>query len=220
MTTFVSSLQSADSASIATEYSVKFEDSMTEDDIEEKSFRSLLPSEAHRRESLDRKPSPRPESDDDHSHDRTSPRESSKVSLFLIDSVSSHITFITYPHLKKKVMAKVKVKTGSDQFILRSSQHQCKQALLFSCYGYMTIFVCFQNTMHSRIAARLSPAVRTASPNLLWKWCDSTWKRRRFALSTRVHCFVCARKPSEIRPKLSWPGWNIRRGRTFILWCS
>lgn len=70
--------EKADSASIATEYSVKFEDSMTEDEIEEKSFRSLLPSEAHRRESLDRKPSPRPESDDDHSHDRTSPRESSK----------------------------------------------------------------------------------------------------------------------------------------------
>ncbi|XP_058639907.1 centrosome-associated protein 350 isoform X11 [Onychostoma macrolepis] len=62
----------------ATEYFVKFDDSMTEDDIEERSFRSLLPSEAHRRESLDRKPSPRPESDDDHSHDRSSPRASSK----------------------------------------------------------------------------------------------------------------------------------------------
>ncbi|XP_051950707.1 centrosome-associated protein 350-like isoform X3 [Xyrauchen texanus] len=70
--------EKADSASIATEYSVKFDDSMTEDEIEEKSFRSLLPSEAHRRESLDRKPNPCPESDDDHSHDRTSPRESSK----------------------------------------------------------------------------------------------------------------------------------------------
>ncbi|XP_067250665.1 centrosome-associated protein 350 isoform X4 [Chanodichthys erythropterus] len=64
--------------SVATEYSVKFDDSMTEDDIEERSFRSLLPSEAHRRESLDRKPIARPESDDDHSHDRSSPRVSSK----------------------------------------------------------------------------------------------------------------------------------------------
>uniref|UniRef100_A0A8C1DWK6 Centrosomal protein 350 n=1 Tax=Cyprinus carpio carpio TaxID=630221 RepID=A0A8C1DWK6_CYPCA len=70
--------EKADNASIATDYSVKFDDSMTEDDIEEKSFRSLLPSEAHRRESLDRKPSPRPESDDDHSHDRSSPKASSK----------------------------------------------------------------------------------------------------------------------------------------------
>uniref|UniRef100_A0A671KJE4 Centrosome-associated protein 350-like n=1 Tax=Sinocyclocheilus anshuiensis TaxID=1608454 RepID=A0A671KJE4_9TELE len=70
--------EKADSASIATEYSVKFDDSMTEDDIEERSFRSLLPSEAHRRESLDRRPSPHPDSDDDHSHDRSSPRASSK----------------------------------------------------------------------------------------------------------------------------------------------
>ncbi|XP_026118818.1 centrosome-associated protein 350-like isoform X3 [Carassius auratus] len=70
--------EKADNASIATEYSVKFDDSMTEDDIEERSFRSLLPSEAHRRESLDRKPSSHPESDDDHSHDRSSPRTGSK----------------------------------------------------------------------------------------------------------------------------------------------
>lgn len=79
LTTSCLFLQSADSVSIATEYSVKFDDSMTEDDIEERSFRSLLPSEAHRRESLDRKPSPRPESDEDHSHDQSSPRASSKV---------------------------------------------------------------------------------------------------------------------------------------------
>ncbi|TRY83593.1 hypothetical protein DNTS_033709 [Danionella cerebrum] len=65
-----------DSPSIATEYSVKFDDSVTEDDIEERSFRSLLPSEAHRRESLDRKLESRPESDED--HDRSSTRPSSK----------------------------------------------------------------------------------------------------------------------------------------------
>ncbi|KAL8178038.1 UNVERIFIED_CONTAM: hypothetical protein K2H54_026379 [Gekko kuhli] len=40
-----------DSTSVATEYSLKF-DSMTEDEMEEKSFRSLLPSESHRRISL------------------------------------------------------------------------------------------------------------------------------------------------------------------------
>ncbi|XP_077188567.1 centrosome-associated protein 350-like isoform X2 [Paroedura picta] len=37
-----------DSTTVATEYSLKF-DSMTEDEMEEKSFRSLLPSESHRR---------------------------------------------------------------------------------------------------------------------------------------------------------------------------
>ncbi|XP_068174879.1 centrosome-associated protein 350 [Antennarius striatus] len=44
----------ADSASIATEYSLKFDESMTEDEIEERSFRSLLPSEAHRRGSKEK----------------------------------------------------------------------------------------------------------------------------------------------------------------------
>ncbi|KAM6455499.1 centrosome-associated protein 350 isoform 2-T3 [Liasis olivaceus] len=41
-----------DSTSIATEYSLKFDESMTEGDIEEQSFRSLLPSESHRRINL------------------------------------------------------------------------------------------------------------------------------------------------------------------------
>ncbi|XP_067323740.1 centrosome-associated protein 350 isoform X2 [Anolis sagrei] len=42
-------LDERDSTSVATEYSLKFDESMTEDKIEEKSFRSLLPSESHRR---------------------------------------------------------------------------------------------------------------------------------------------------------------------------
>ncbi|KAF7202962.1 centrosome-associated protein 350 isoform X2 [Nothobranchius furzeri] len=45
----------AESTSVATEYSLKFEESMTEDEIEERSFRSLLPSEAHRRGTLEKK---------------------------------------------------------------------------------------------------------------------------------------------------------------------
>lgn len=40
---------------MATEYSFKFEESMTEDEIEERSFRSLLPSEAHRRGNKEKK---------------------------------------------------------------------------------------------------------------------------------------------------------------------
>ncbi|XP_045904762.1 centrosome-associated protein 350 isoform X2 [Micropterus dolomieu] len=43
-----------DSTSVATEYSLKFDESMTEDEIEERSFRSLLPSEAHRRGTMSR----------------------------------------------------------------------------------------------------------------------------------------------------------------------
>ncbi|KAK7889791.1 hypothetical protein WMY93_025351 [Mugilogobius chulae] len=54
-----------DTTSVATEYSHKFDESITEDEIEEHSFRSLLPSEAHRRESLDRKLPHHDESEED-----------------------------------------------------------------------------------------------------------------------------------------------------------
>ncbi|KAK5931325.1 hypothetical protein CgunFtcFv8_027485 [Champsocephalus gunnari] len=54
-----------DTTSVATEYSLKFDESMTEDEIEERSFRSLLPSEAHRRGTMEKKPRPHDESEDD-----------------------------------------------------------------------------------------------------------------------------------------------------------
>ncbi|KAM9848905.1 centrosome-associated protein 350 [Aulostomus maculatus] len=57
--------EKGESTSIATEYSLKFDESMTEDEIEERSFRSLLPSESHRRETLEKKPRHHEESEDD-----------------------------------------------------------------------------------------------------------------------------------------------------------
>ena len=59
------SFSQADSTSVATDYSLKFDESMTEDDIEERSFRSLLPSEAHRRGTLDKKSRPHEESEEE-----------------------------------------------------------------------------------------------------------------------------------------------------------
>lgn len=50
---------------MATEYSMKFDESMTEDEIEERSFRSLLPSEAHRRGTMEKKSRHHEESEDD-----------------------------------------------------------------------------------------------------------------------------------------------------------
>lgn len=50
---------------MATEYSLKFDESMTEDEIEERSFRSLLPSEAHRRGTKEKKSRHQEESEDD-----------------------------------------------------------------------------------------------------------------------------------------------------------
>lgn len=60
-----------DSASVATEYSLKFDESMTEDEIEEKSFRSLLPSESHRRNNLEKRRGTRDDSDEEMSPDKT-----------------------------------------------------------------------------------------------------------------------------------------------------
>ncbi|XP_072294311.1 centrosome-associated protein 350 [Eucyclogobius newberryi] len=57
--------EKGDTTSVATEYSHKFDESITEDEIEERSFRSLLPSEAHRRESLDKKLQHHDESEED-----------------------------------------------------------------------------------------------------------------------------------------------------------
>ncbi|XP_069718767.1 centrosome-associated protein 350 isoform X3 [Phaenicophaeus curvirostris] len=60
-----------DSTSVATEYSLKFDESMTEDEIEQKSFRSLLPSESHRRNNLEKKRGNRDDSDEEVSPEKT-----------------------------------------------------------------------------------------------------------------------------------------------------
>uniref|UniRef100_A0A8D0HP92 Centrosomal protein 350 n=1 Tax=Sphenodon punctatus TaxID=8508 RepID=A0A8D0HP92_SPHPU len=60
-----------DSTSIATEYSLKFDESMTEDEIEEKSFRSLLPSESHRRINMEKKRGHRDDSDEEAAPEKT-----------------------------------------------------------------------------------------------------------------------------------------------------
>ncbi|XP_037391549.1 centrosome-associated protein 350 isoform X4 [Pygocentrus nattereri] len=67
----------ADSTSVATEYSMKFDESVTEDELE-KSFRSLLPSESHWRDSVERNRSPLPESDEERNREKSSPQLSIK----------------------------------------------------------------------------------------------------------------------------------------------
>ena len=73
-----------DSTSVATEYSLKFDESMTEDEIEEKSFRSLLPSESHRRFNIEKKRGHHDDSDEETSPEKTT-LSSAKVcfSLFV-----------------------------------------------------------------------------------------------------------------------------------------
>ncbi|XP_030310793.1 centrosome-associated protein 350 isoform X2 [Calypte anna] len=70
-----------DSASAATEYSLKFDESMTEDEIEEKSFRSLLPSESHRRNNLEKKRGNHDDSDEEVSPEKTALSSIKKASM-------------------------------------------------------------------------------------------------------------------------------------------
>ncbi|XP_076403770.1 centrosome-associated protein 350 isoform X6 [Peromyscus maniculatus bairdii] len=70
-----------DSTSVATEYSLKFDESMTEDEIEEKSFRSLLPSESHRRFNMEKKRGHHDDSDEDASPDKTALSSAKELSM-------------------------------------------------------------------------------------------------------------------------------------------
>nr|XP_045017374.1 centrosome-associated protein 350 isoform X3 [Jaculus jaculus] len=70
-----------DSTSFATEYSLKFDESMTEDEIEEKSFRSLLPSESHRRFNMEKKRGHHEDSDEETSPDKTALSSAKELSM-------------------------------------------------------------------------------------------------------------------------------------------
>nr|KAF6290390.1 centrosomal protein 350 [Myotis myotis] len=70
-----------DSASIVTEYSLKFDESMTEDEIEEKSFRSLLPSESHRRFNLEKRRNHHDDSDEETSPEKTTLSSAKELSM-------------------------------------------------------------------------------------------------------------------------------------------
>ncbi|XP_061594246.1 centrosome-associated protein 350 isoform X3 [Cololabis saira] len=84
--------EKAESTSVATEYSLKFDESMTEDEIEERSFRSLLPSEAHRRGTMEKKSRLHEESEDDAaSHNSTMVSGTGSHDTF--KSHDAHITF-------------------------------------------------------------------------------------------------------------------------------
>uniref|UniRef100_A0A8W4FIR6 Centrosomal protein 350 n=1 Tax=Sus scrofa TaxID=9823 RepID=A0A8W4FIR6_PIG len=70
-----------DSTSVATEYSLKFDESMTEDEIEEKSFRSLLPSESHRRFNMEKKRGHHDDSDEETSPEKPTLSSAKELSM-------------------------------------------------------------------------------------------------------------------------------------------
>lgn len=74
-------LDEKDSASVVTEYSLKFDESMTEDEIEEKSFRSLLPSESHRRFNMEKRRGHHDDSDEEPSPEKTTLSSAKELSM-------------------------------------------------------------------------------------------------------------------------------------------
>ncbi|XP_048832644.1 centrosome-associated protein 350 isoform X4 [Brienomyrus brachyistius] len=96
--------EKADTTSVATEYSLKFDESMTEDDIEERSFRSLLPSESHRRVTMERKRGSHEESEEEANREKSRELDTSKdgvkpfssgqnsFSRFTMDMVRQYMT--------------------------------------------------------------------------------------------------------------------------------
>ncbi|XP_022526547.2 centrosome-associated protein 350 isoform X1 [Astyanax mexicanus] len=114
-----------DSASVATEYSLKFEESVTEDELE-KSFRSLLPSESHWRDSVERNRSPLPESDEERSRAKSSPQLSNKDSSMPFSSGQDSFNKFTMT-MVKQYMQEEEVRAQHQSSLLRLRHRALKE---------------------------------------------------------------------------------------------
>ncbi|XP_036435510.1 LOW QUALITY PROTEIN: centrosome-associated protein 350 [Colossoma macropomum] len=115
----------ADSASVATEYSMKFDESVTEDELE-KSFRSLLPSESHWRDSIERNRSPLPESDEERSREKSSPQLSNKDSSMPFSSGQDSFNKFTMA-MVKQYMQEEEVRAQHQSSLLRLRHRALKE---------------------------------------------------------------------------------------------
>ncbi|EDL39399.1 mCG145690 [Mus musculus] len=133
-----------DSTSIATEYSLKFDESMTEDEIEEKSFRSLLPSESHRRFNMEKKRGHHDDSDEDASPDKTALSSTKELSMPFSGGQDSFSKFTM--EMVRQYMKEEEVRAAHQSSLLRLREkalkektkaelawleHQKKQTMLF-----------------------------------------------------------------------------------------
>lgn len=149
---------------------------MTEDELEERSFRSLLPSEAHRRGTKD-KSRHQDESED--------------------DGASHSMALVPRTHNILKVRGQcfqifVGINSCVNYYYL-SDFSDCQPFLSFFCCN------CRMQIWHFLV-------VKTASHSLLWTWCASTWRMSRWDSITRVPCCIFARKRWRRKPKLSLLG--------------
>ncbi|XP_045061426.1 centrosome-associated protein 350 isoform X1 [Coregonus clupeaformis] len=121
-------LDEKDSTSFATEYSLKFDESMTEDEIEERSFRSLLPSESHRRGAVEKKRGPHEESDDEPSQEKTTVQDSSKQQDGSMPFSSGQDSFSRFTmDMVRQYMKEEEVRAHHQSSLLRLRQKALKE---------------------------------------------------------------------------------------------
>ncbi|KAM6079741.1 centrosome-associated protein 350 isoform 3-T4 [Theristicus caerulescens] len=114
-----------DSASVATEYSLKFDESMTEDEIEEKSFRSLLPSESHRRNNLEKKRGNRDDSDEEVSPEKTALSSIKELSMPFSGGQDSFSKFTM--EMVRQYMKEEEVRAAHQSSLLRLREKALKE---------------------------------------------------------------------------------------------
>lgn len=137
-----------DSTSVATELSLKFDESMTEDEIQERSFRSLLPSEAHRRGTKE-KSHYHEESEDDGAHARAA-FISGTHKIFKVEQHFCHQDIVD---------ACAPIDVGTNLILLHFP-------------SILIFFPVFPNSL--RIPSQSFLVVRRAFRSSLWTWCVST----------------------------------------------
>ncbi|XP_043941681.1 centrosome-associated protein 350 [Protopterus annectens] len=114
-----------DSTSVATEYSLKFDESMTEDEIEQQSFRSLLPSESHRRLSMEKKQIQREDSDEDPSDEKTA---ISSVKEFTMPFSSGQDSFSRFTmEMVRQYMKEEEMRAAHHSSLLRLREKALKE---------------------------------------------------------------------------------------------
>ncbi|XP_030063866.1 centrosome-associated protein 350 [Microcaecilia unicolor] len=118
-------LDEKDSTSIATEYSLKFDESMTEDEIEEKSFRSLLPSESHRRFTLEKKRGHRDDSDEEATPEKATLTNIKELSMPFSGGQDSFSKFTM--EMVRQYMKEEEMRAAHQSSLLRLRQKALKE---------------------------------------------------------------------------------------------
>ncbi|XP_067997548.1 centrosome-associated protein 350 isoform X2 [Melanerpes formicivorus] len=106
-------------------YSLKFDESMTEDEIEEKSFRSLLPSESHRRNNLEKKRGNRDDSDEDVSTGKTALSSIKELSMPFSGGQDSFSKFTM--EMVRQYMKEEEVRAAHQSSLLRLREKALKE---------------------------------------------------------------------------------------------